>query len=86
MVDIVTFIRVKRLNCIGPINWIDDPGKVRKIFDSQPKGVRTSGSQDVDGGCVCVCVCVWTDNKKGRNTNWRGTCRNRNEWKVIQEA
>jgi len=59
MVDIVTFIRVKRLNCIGPINWIDDPGKVRKIFDSQPKGVRTSGSQDVDGGCVCVCVCVF---------------------------
>jgi len=45
---------VKRLNCIGPINWINDPGKVRKIFGSHPKGVRTRESQDVDGGYVCV--------------------------------
>jgi hypothetical protein len=52
MVDIVTLIRVKRLNCIGPINWIDDAGKVRKIFGSQPKGVRRRGSQDLDGGFV----------------------------------
>jgi len=52
MVDIVTLIRVKRLNCIGPINWIDDTGKVRKIFGNQPKGVRTGGSQDPDDGFV----------------------------------
>ena len=52
MADIVTLIRVKRLNCIGPINWIDVTGKVRTIFGSQPKGVRTRGSQDPDGGFV----------------------------------
>jgi len=52
MVDIVTLKRVKRLNCIGPINWIDDTGKVRKIFGGQPKGVRTRGSQDLDVGFV----------------------------------
>jgi hypothetical protein len=81
MVDIVTLIRVKRLNCIGPINWIDDTGKVKKIFGSQPKGVRTRGSQRSRWW-----ICVWTDIKKGRNKNCRETCRNRNEWKKVIEA
>gem|GEM_PF-5234830 len=45
------------------------------------KGVRTRGSEDLDGGCVFGQI------KKGRNTNWRETYRNRNEWKkVIEEA
>lgn len=52
MVNIVSFVRVKRLNCIGPINWIDDTGKLREVFGSQPKGVRKRGNQDLDGGCV----------------------------------
>jgi hypothetical protein len=45
------------------------------------KGVRTRGSEYLDGGCVFGQI------KKGRNTNWRETYRNRNEWKkVIEEA
>jgi hypothetical protein len=42
----------EKTECIGLIYWIDDTGNVRKIFSSQPNGVRTRGSHDLDGGCV----------------------------------
>jgi hypothetical protein len=80
--DIVTLIRVRRLNWIGQINRTDDTKKVKKIFNSQPEGVRTRGRSRSRWW-----ECVWTDIKKGKITNWREISRNRNEWKkAIEEA
>jgi hypothetical protein len=80
--DIVSLIRVRRLNWIGHINWIDNTSKVEQIFGSQPAGVRTRGRSR----CGCW-ECVWTDIEKGGITDWRETSGNRYEYKkAIEES
>ena len=41
--DIVSVTRVRRLKGIGHVNRVDDTGTVKKIFNSQPVGVRIRG-------------------------------------------
>jgi hypothetical protein len=80
--DIVSLIRVRRLNWIGQFNRIDDTRKVEQIFGCQPEGVRTRGRSR--SGCW---ECVWTYIEKGGYTDWRETYGNRNEYeKAIEEA
>ena len=41
--DIVVSIRMRRLNSIGHINWLDDIRTVEHMFGSLPVGVRRRG-------------------------------------------
>lgn len=80
--DIVSLIRMRRLNWIGHINRIDDTRKFEQIFGIQPEGVRTRGRSR-----FWCWECVWTYIEKGGITDWRETCGNRNGYKkAIEEA
>jgi hypothetical protein len=41
--DIITLIRMRRLNWIGHISWLDDNRSVGHMCCSQPEGVRRTG-------------------------------------------
>jgi len=41
--DVVILIRIRRLNWIGHISWLDDTRTVEHMFSSLPGGVRRRG-------------------------------------------
>jgi hypothetical protein len=36
--DILSFVRVSQLNCIGHVNRIDSIGKLSQVFNNNPQG------------------------------------------------
>jgi hypothetical protein len=41
--DILSFVRVNRLNWIGHVNRMDSNGKVSQVFHNYPQGRRLRG-------------------------------------------
>jgi hypothetical protein len=70
--DIVTLIKVRRLNRIGHTTQVDDIKKAKLSFNTQPEGARRW-------------ECVWADIKKGKIMNWSTTSRHKNERKKANE-
>ena len=71
---------LRRLNWTGHMNRMK--GKAKQILKSQPEDVTRTGRPRCRW-----CECVWTDIKEWRNTSWRKTSRNMNEWKeTFKEA
>jgi hypothetical protein len=50
--DILSFVRVGRLNWIGNVNRMDSKSKVSKVFNNNPQGSRLRDDQKADGGIV----------------------------------
>ena len=50
--DILSFVRRRRLNWIGPVNIIDSKGKVSQVFNNNAQGRRLRGPPKTDSGTV----------------------------------
>jgi len=52
--DILSFVRISRLNWIGHVNRIASKRKVIQVFDNNPHGSRLRGRPKTEGGIVCT--------------------------------
>jgi len=41
--DVLSFIRISRVNCIGYVNRMDSKRKVSQVFNNNPQGSRLLG-------------------------------------------
>jgi hypothetical protein len=56
--DILSFVRLSRLNLIGHVNRMDNKRIVSQVFNNNPQGIRLRGRPKLCGGTVFVCVYV----------------------------
>ena len=57
--DILSFVRISRLNCIGHVNRMDRKRQVSQVFNNNPQGSRVRGRPNKRWW-----NCVQTDIKK----------------------
>jgi len=50
--DTLSFVKIRRLNCIDHVNRMDTTRKVSQVFNNNPQGSRLKGRQKADGGTV----------------------------------
>jgi hypothetical protein len=50
--DILSLVRISRLNWIGHVNRKNSKRKVSQVFNKNPQGSRIIGQPNVDGGTV----------------------------------
>jgi len=50
--DILSFVRISRLNWIGQVNRMDSKRRVIQVFGNNPRGSRLRGRPKTDGGIV----------------------------------
>jgi hypothetical protein len=50
--DTLSFVRVSRLNWIGPVNVMDSERKVSQVFSKNVQGSILTGRPKTDGGTV----------------------------------
>jgi len=50
--DILSCVRISRLEWIGHVNRMDSKSKVSQIFKNNPQGSRLRGQPKTDGGTV----------------------------------
>ena len=80
--DLLSFVRVSRLNWIGHVNRMDSERKVSQVFNNNPQGCRLRGRPKNRWW-----NCVQTGINKCKSKNWKQTSRNRADWeKSIKEA
>jgi hypothetical protein len=75
--DILSFVRVSRLNWIGHGNRMDSKRKVSQVFDSIPEGSRLTGQRIKTD---CGWNCVQTGINKCKFKSWKGRSKNRADW------
>jgi hypothetical protein len=63
--DILSFVRISRLNWIGHVNRMDRKRKVSQAFNNNPQGSRLRGRPNKRWW-----NCVLTDIKKSKIKNW----------------
>jgi hypothetical protein len=64
--DILSFVRVGRLNWIGHVNRMDSKRKVSQVFNNNPQGSRPRGRPKNRWWS-----CVQTDINKCKITDWK---------------
>jgi hypothetical protein len=57
--DILSFVRLSRLNFIGHVNRMDSKRIVSQVFNSNPRGIRVSGRlKTMWWNCVHIYICI----------------------------
>ena len=46
---ILSFVGIRRLNCIGHVNRMDSTRRVSQVFNDNPQGRRQRGRRKTDG-------------------------------------
>jgi len=75
--DILSFVRVGRLNWIGHVNVMDSRRKVSQVFNNNPQGSRLRGrSKNRRWNCV------QTNINKCKITDWKERSKSRADWEM----
>ena len=77
--DILSFVRVGRLNWIGHVNRMDSKRKVSQVFNNNPQGSRLRGRPKNRWNCV------QTDISKCKITHWKERSKSRDEWEIASK-
>jgi hypothetical protein len=64
--DILSLVRIGRLNWVGHVNRMESKGEVSQVFDNNPQGSRLRGRPNNRWW-----NCVQTDIDKCRIENWK---------------
>ena len=64
--DVLSFVRISRLNWIGHVNRMDSKRKVSQVFNSDPQRSRLRGRPKNRRW-----ICVKTDINKCKIKNWK---------------
>jgi hypothetical protein len=80
--NILSFVRINRLNLIDYVNRMESKIKVNKLFNNTLQESRLTGRPRKKWW-----NCVKTGNNKCKITNWKGRSKGRAEWeKSLTEA
>jgi len=63
--DILSFVRISRLNWIGHVNRMGSKGKVSQVFKNNPQGSRLRGRPKRDGRTVYKRILINANLKSG---------------------
>jgi hypothetical protein len=63
--DILSYVRISRLNWIGRVNRMGSKGKVSQVFKNNPQGSRLRGRPKTDGGTVYKRILINSNFKTG---------------------
>ena len=64
--DILSFVRISRLNRIGHVNRMDSKRKVIQLFNNNPHVIRQTDDQKTDGGTVYRQILINANLKSGK--------------------
>jgi len=73
--DVLSFVRVRRLNWIGHVNRMDSRRRVSEVFNNNPQGSRLRGRpKNRWWNCVQTDInkCKIANWKRGKKTEWTG--------------
>jgi hypothetical protein len=74
--DILSCVRLSRLEWIGHVNRMDSKRKVSQVLNNNSLGSRLKGRPKKRWWS-----CVQTDVNKCKTTNWKGMSKNSGDWK-----
>jgi len=74
--DVLSFVRISRLNWIGHVNGMDSKRKVSQVFNNNRQGSRLIGRLQAN-----FWNCVQTDINKCKIKNWKEWLKNTAAWK-----
>jgi hypothetical protein len=76
--DILRFIKVKRLECVGHLIRASENRMIKMVFNTKPEGTRTVGRPGMRWE-----ECVWQNIRILGVQNWRSVTLNKEEWQTI---
>jgi hypothetical protein len=63
--DVLSFVRISRLDWIGPVNIMDSKRKVSQVFNNNVQGSRLRGRPNTNGGTVYEQILINGELKTG---------------------